>query len=127
MNTYLLALLGLLAVFIVGIICYGLLFKGTVGENAVKLTPGRFVVAGIGMYVISLAFIALFNDMNFASNVTGAMKGLYLGLLVGVAFLMVPLFADAPYFKSRDGVVWAVIINWVLSFAVLGLVVGTLA
>jgi|GEM_PF-5926631 len=128
MNQYLLAIIGLLVVFIVGALCYGLLFKGFVGDdNAVKLNVPRFLVAGVGMYVLSLAFIILFKDMNFAAGSTGALKGLYLGLWVGVPFFAIPLFADAPYFKSKPNLEWAIIANWVIALAVLGLVVGALA
>lgn len=126
MNTYVLALIGLLAVFIVGVIVYGVLFKASLKGDDVKLTLPRFIVAGIGMYVISLAFIWLYNAVSFTTGVEGVTKGLYLGLLVGVAFFMIPFFADAPYLKGKDSVMWTVIINWVLSFAVLGMVVGAL-
>jgi len=127
MNQYVLAIIGLLAVFIVGVICYGLLFKGFIGDdNAVKLTPTRFGIAAIGMYVLALAFIVLYKDVAFMNNITGTLKGLYLGLWVGVPFFLVPLFADAPYFKSKTNLEWAVIANWVLSFVVLGIVVGAI-
>ena len=125
MNDYLLAILGLLGIFIVGVICYGFLFKGFVGDdNAVKLTAGRFLVAGIGMYVISLAFIYLYKNVTIG-DMTGVSKGIDLALLIGVPFLAVPVFADAPYFKSKKmGIEWAVIVNWVLAFVVLGIIVG---
>lgn len=122
MNEFLLAVVGLLAMFIVGVICYGVIFKASVGDNAVKLTPTRFVIAAIGMYVIAFAFIRLFGMVTM--DASGVMKGLQLGLMVGIPFFMIPLFADAPYFKGKAGVEWAVIINWVFSFAVLGMVVG---
>jgi len=126
MNPYLLAILGLLGIFIVGVLCYGVFFKGFLAENTVKLTPVRFVVAGIGMYVISLAFIYLFNMTN-VMDLTGVSKGLALALLVGVPFMAVPIFADAPYFKSNKmGMEWVLIVNWLLSFLVLGLIVGAL-
>lgn len=126
MNIYLVALLGLLAVFIVGFLMYGVLLKGSVAGNDVKLTLGRFIVAGIGMYVIALAFSVLYNNMSFANGAEGVTKGLYLGLLVGVPFFAVPFFADAPYLKGKDSVMWAVLVNWVVAFAVLGVVVGAL-
>ncbi len=126
MNQYLVALIGLLVVFVVGALVYGVFFKEAVKSNAVKLTGGRFVVAAIGMYLIALAFTVLFNDISFASGVTGAVKGLYLGLLVGIPLFALPLYADSPYFKADNSVTWAVIVNWVLAFAVLGLVVGAL-
>ena len=125
MNEYLMALIGLLAIFIVGVVCYGLLFKGMIGENAVQLTPVRFLIAGIGMYVIAWAFIMLFNNYD-AGDATSVMKGLQLGLLVGIPFFAIPLFADAPYFKPKMNMEWYVIANWVISFAVLGMVVGWL-
>lgn len=126
MNQYLVALIGLLVVFAVGALSYGVLFKASLKDNAVALSLPRFVVAGIGMYVIALALTVLYNGFAFASGITGSMKGLYLGLLVGVPFFAIPLFADAPYFKVNDKVMWAVIINWVLALAVLGFVIGWL-
>ncbi len=127
MNEFVLALIGLLAMFVVGVICYGALFKGSLGdENTVKLTPVRFAIAGVGMYVIALAFIMLYKKVDFGADVTGVMKGLQLGLYIGIPFFLIPLFADAPYFRAKPGVEWAVIINWVLSFVVLGIVVGAL-
>lgn len=126
MNTYLVALIGLLAIFIVGFIVYGLLLKSTLKGHEVQLTLPRFVVAAIGMYIVALAFSVLYQDVSFASGVTGAVKGLYLGLLVGIAFFAIPLFADASYFKAKESVLWSVIFNWVAAFVVLGLVVGGL-
>jgi hypothetical protein len=126
MNEYLVALIGLLTVFIVGFLMYGVFMKEMLKGNEVKLTAMRFVVAAIGMYVIGLAFTVLYNDVNFASGVTGITKGLYLGLLVGVPFFAVPFFADGPYLKGKDNVLWAVLINWVVAFAVLGIVVGAI-
>ena len=128
MNDYVLAILGLLGIFIVGVICYGFLFKGFVGDkNEVKLTVGRFLVAGVGMYVVSLIFIYLFRHVTIGT-MTGVAKGVDLGLLAGVGFMAIPIFADAPYFKSgKMGIEWAVIVNWLLSFVVLGIIVGALA
>lgn len=126
MSEYLMALIGLLAIFVVGVLCYGVLFKGFIGDNAVKLTPTRFAIAGVGMYVISWMFIMLFKNYDAGADVSNIMKGLQLGLMVGVGFFMIPLFADAPYFKSKMNLEWAIIANWVLSFAFLGIVIGWL-
>ena len=125
MNEYLMALFGLLAIFVVGVLCYGVLFKSFIGDSAVKLTPTRFVIAGVGMYIISWMFIMLFKNYN-AGDVSSVMKGFQLGLMVGVPFFMIPLFADAGYFKAKANLEWPVIANWVLSFVVLGMVVGWL-
>jgi hypothetical protein len=126
MNEYVLALIGLLVLFVVGVICYGVLFKGFVGEeNAVKLSVPRFLVAGVGMYVMALAFIMLYKKVDLG-DMSNVMKGLELGLWLGVPFFLIPLFADAPYFKGKANIEWAVIINWVLGLAVLGVVVGAL-
>jgi hypothetical protein len=125
MNEYLMALIGLLAIFVVGVLCYGVLFKGFIGENAVKLTPTRFAIAGVGMYVIAWMFIMLFKNYD-AGDVSSVMKGFQLGLMVGVGFFLIPLFADASYFKSKMNLEWAIIANWVASFAFLGIVIGWL-
>ncbi len=126
MNQYLVALIGLIVIFVVGAVVYGALFKDAVKGSSVKLTATRFVVAAIGMYLIALAFTVLFNDVSFANGATGITKGLYLGLLVGIPFLAIPLYADSPYFKADNSTLWAVIANWVVALAVLGIVVGAL-
>ncbi len=126
MSHYLVALIGLVAVFIVGFLSYGVLFKESLKDHAVSLTPTRMVIAAVGMYLLALAFTVLYQDVNFVNGVSGVMKGLYLGLLVGVAFFAIPFFADSPHLKAPNTVAWAVLVNWVLAFAVLGLVVGFL-
>ncbi len=126
MNQYLIALIGLIAIFIVGFLIYGVVGKESVKGHEVKLTPTRFVIAAIGMYIISLAFTVLYNDINFVSGVTGPLKGLYLGLLIGIPFFALPLYSDGSYLKTSDKVLWTVLLNWVVALAVLGLVVGYL-
>jgi hypothetical protein len=78
------------------------------------------------MYLTALAFIYLFDGFTFMSGVTGALKGLYLGLLVGIPFFALPAFVDGSYFKTKDSILWTVILNWVAALAILGLVVGAL-
>ena len=127
MNPYLLGVLGLLGIFIVGVVCYGFLFKSFLQGHEEKLSLGRFAVAGAGMYVISLAFIYLFKNTS-VMNTSGVMKGIELALLIGVPFMAIPIFADAPYFKSnKAGIEWTLIVNWLVSFVVLGIIVGALA
>ena len=92
----------------------------------VKLTPTRFGVAAVGMYVIAWMFIMLFDRYTPTGDPSLIMKGLELGLMVGVMCFLIPLFADAPYFKSKMNLEWVLIANWVLSFLALGLVVGWL-
>lgn len=127
MNIYVVALIGLLVLLVAGFLFYGVFFKQSLKGGEVALTPTRFVIAGVAMYLISLAFIALYNDISFASGVTGVTKGLYLGLLIGVPFFALPLFADAGYLsKDNSNGMWAVLVNWVVALAVLGVVVGAL-
>jgi len=124
MNEYLLALLGLLGVFLVGAVVYGGLGKSVIGGNAVPLTPLRFAIAGAGMYIISLAFIYLFKNVTLG-DATGVTKGIQLALLIGIPFTALPIFADGPYLaKNADGVTWTVIVNWLLALVVLGIIVG---
>lgn len=125
MNLYLVALIGLLVVFIVGMIMYGAVFKASLAENNVKLTVPRFIVAGIGMYIIGYAFAWLFQHVDMGSA-TGITKGIYLGLLLGIPFFAVPFFADSPYYKSANEskVMTAVMVNWVVALVVLGVVIG---
>lgn len=124
MNPILLSVIGLLAVFISGVVVYGLVGASSIGENKVALTVPRFLVAGAGMFVIAYSFLYLFNNVTLG-DMTGVSKGLALGALVSIPFFAVPLFADAPYFKSsKAGIEWIVIANWVVSFLALGLVIG---
>lgn len=125
-NQYLVALIGVLVLIGTGWVFFGLLFKDALKDHAVPLTASRFVQAGITTYLLTLAMTVLFNDVEFASGVTGAMKGLYLGLLVGIPFFAIPLFNDSPYFRTKDSVVWIVLANWVVALALLGLVIGWL-
>lgn len=127
MNPYLLGVLGLLGIFIVGALSYGVLFKNYLADHEVKLSLGRFLVAGVGMYVVSLAFIYLFNQTDVMGT-AGVLKGIELALLIGVPFMVVPIFADSPYFKaSKAGIEWVLIANWLVAFVVLGVIVGALA
>ncbi len=127
MNIYVAALIGLVVLLVAGFLFYGVFFKGSLKGNEVALTPTRTVIAAVAMYVISLAFIALYNDISFASGVTGVTKGLYLGLLIGVPFFGLPVFADASYLgKDNAKAMWAVLINWIVALAVLGIVIGAI-
>src|SRR5579871_2141429 len=126
MSIYLAALIGLIVVLAVGAIFYGGLFKANLKANMVPLTPTRFVIAGIGMYVISLVFCVFYNHLYFASGVTGVMKGIYLGILGSLAFLIIPIYADSPYLKANQSITWVILGNWFVSFIVLGAVTGLL-
>lgn len=127
MNIYVVALIGLLVLLAVGYLSYGVVFKKSLTKHEVVLTPTRFVLAGVAMYIMSLSFIALYNDISFASAVTGVTKGLYLGLLIGIPFFALPLFADSEYMsKDHAHAMWAVLINWVIALALLGVVIGAL-
>lgn len=124
MNQYLLALVGLLAIFIVGAVSFRLAANDNVKKNKVALDVPRFLIAGVGMYVIALAFIYLYNHVSFDTEVTGPLKGLYLALLVGIPFWGIPFFADADYLRGDSTAKWTVLANWLVSFAALGLVMG---
>lgn len=125
MNTYLLALIAAVAVMAVGFVFYGVLFKEALKDAASAPTQAHLASAIIGIYVLSYFFIQLYSHTSF-TDVTGVVKGLYLGLMVGVPFFAVPLFVDSPFFQAKGQAVYAVLFNWVVSFMVLGLVVGYL-
>ncbi len=125
MNQYLVAFIGFLAMLIVGFVFYGSLFKETVKSQHHPETT-RVIVSMVAIYLAALAFTIIFNDFSFASGVTGALKGFYLGLLLGLGTFALPLYADASYLQAKAGTTWVVLWNWVVSFIVLGLVVGLL-
>ena len=127
MNAYLLALVGVIAILVVGFLIYGVLFKDRLKDAMEPMTPMRLVVAFVGMYLISWVLTVLFKDITFVDGATGVMKGLELGLAVGIFGFALPLFIDSSYLKSKMVLVQTVIINWVLAFAVLGMVIGWLA
>jgi hypothetical protein len=58
------------------------------------------------------------------TGMTGVTRGLTLGLLMGFGGFAFPLFADVGFLKAKQEAVTAVLLNWVLSFVVIGLVVG---
>lgn len=126
MNQYLLALIGLVAMLIVGAIFFGALFKETIASNKYTPSAGRIVAMIVAMYLLAIVFIMLFTITEFPSDMSNTIKGLYLGLMVGVPFLAFPLFIDGPYFKTKESVLWVVVGNWIVSFVILGLIVGAL-
>lgn len=125
MNNYLLALIGLLVVFIVGAVFYRLAASETVQKNKVPLDLTRFVIAGIGMYVIAFGFIYVYQNLTLG-DLTGTTKGLALGLIIGLIFWGLPFFADADYLKGESRAKWTVLFNWVVAFVALGAVIGSL-
>lgn len=126
MNTFLLALIGMIAVFAVGFIFYGVLFKEALKGAAPAPTPIHLGSAAVGIYILAYFFIQLYSYTTFP-DVTGPLKGLYLGLLIGVPFFAIPLFVDSPFFQAKPQAVYAVLFNWVVALIVLGIVVGFLA
>lgn len=125
MNTYLLALIALVAAFAVGFCIYGQLFKGPLGTAGEKLDTTHLAVASVTIYLSALAFIYLYDHITFG-DYTGAAKGVTLGLLVGIGLFALPLFADSGFLKPDKDAQLAVTLNWILSFVVMGLVVGWL-
>lgn len=124
MNQYLVALIGLVVILFVGFVMYGLIFKQRLSDATQPQSIGRIISSAVGMYFIALIFTVLYNDVIFASGATGIIKGLYLGLMVGLSGLMIPMLIDAGYLRSDKGHVNALVTNWVVAFIVLGLVTG---
>lgn len=124
-NNYLLAIIGLLVIFIVGAVFFRLAANETVKKNKVPLDIVRFLIAGAGMYVIALSFIYLYQNVALGS-LTGLSKGLTLGLLIGLVFWGLPFFADADYLNGEARAKWTVLFNWVVAFVALGAVIGSI-
>jgi hypothetical protein len=118
-----LALIGLLVVFIVGSVFYRFAANKSVKQNKVPLNLPRFIVAGIGMYVIALSTIYLYQNLTLGS-MTGLSKGLTLGLILGVVVWGLPFFADADYLKGDGASKWTVLFNWIVAYAALGAIIG---
>lgn len=126
MNIWLLALLGTFAMMVVSLICYGVLFKSMMESHQTGMTGQRLVTTVIGMYILSYAFIQLFNSVDLA-DVSQVIKGFELGLMAGIPFFALPLFIDAPRLQAKPNSEWLLIVNWVFCFVVLGLLVGSLS
>jgi hypothetical protein len=127
MHPLLLAFILVIAMLVVGFVVYGLIFKNALAGTTPALNAGRVIGAAIAMYITALTFIALYNDITFASGSIGINKGFYLGLILGIPIFALPLFTDHDYFATKNEAVWAVMINWIFSFAVMGILVGLLA
>lgn len=123
MNSYLLAIIGLLVVFIVGGLFYRVTANDAVKKNKVPLDLVRFIIAGIGMYVIALSFIYLYQNVAIG-DMTGVSKGLALGAILGVVIWGLPFFADADYLKGDATAKWTVFFNWIIAYLALGTVIG---
>lgn len=124
MNTYLLALISLIAAFAVGFVVYGQIFQGPLETKGEKIDPAHLLVTSILVYLSSLAFIYLFDHFNV--DMSGVTKGVVLGLLVGIGAFAFPIIADGGFFKAKKEALTAVTANWVISFALIGLLVGWL-
>ncbi len=125
MNQFLVALIGLLVILSVGFVFYGLIFKDLI-KNVPHPAPSRIVIGMVAMYIVALAFTVLFRNITFAEGTSGMLRGLYLGLFVGVPFLALPLLADGQYLQTKSSALWLVVTNWVVALAVLGIVAGAL-
>lgn len=123
MSLFITALLGLIAMLAVGFIFYGFAFKD-LSKDTAKPSTTKLTLSLAAMYVTALAFTILYLNINFASNLPNIIRGLFLGLFVSVPFLAIPLVADSAYLKTKDNLLWLVVMNWIVSFAVLGAVVG---
>jgi hypothetical protein len=127
MNQYLLALIGVIGALAVGYLFYGLLFKDVMKVEKAEFVPSTVAISLVAMYLSVLAFIMLYNDVTFNDSTAGAMKGLQLGLMAGIGLFGLPLFADRGWLNTSSQRVWVVLVNWVVTFAVVGLIVGALA
>lgn len=125
MNVYLVALIGLVVMLAVGFFFYGLFFKDLI-KDVTKPTAGRLIISLAAIYLTALAFCVLYRNTLFAENISNVLRGLYLGLMVGVPFLGLPLLADGAYLKTKNASLWLVAVNWIVSLAIFGLVAGAL-
>jgi len=125
MNAYLLALIAVIAAFAVGYVIYGQLFKGPLGVSEEKMDMTHIAMATIMIYISCLTFIYLFDHFAI-EGITGVTKGVVLGMIAGIGMFALPLWSDAGFFKAKKEAQTAVVLNWVLSFIVVGVVVGWL-
>jgi hypothetical protein len=125
MNMYVLAFIALIFAFAVGFVVYGQIFKGPLGTADEKIDPMHLGIATVTIYLSCLAFIYLF-DHTTMGTMTGVSKGVSLGLITGIGIFALPLIADAGFFRAKKEALQAVSLNWIVSFAVIGLVVGWL-
>ncbi len=123
-NVYIIALIGVIAILTVGYLTYGLVFKSALSGNEAPHTTTHLVGSIIGMYIIALIFTVLYKDVIFYSGITGVMKGLYLGLMVGLAGFALPLMIDGAYLKANAQHLRVLTTNWLAAFILLGIVVG---
>ncbi len=130
MNIWLLALVETVVILAVGYIFYGQLYKEALGSGSKKADSTGIVTSIIGMYVFSWAFAYLYRTIDPSSLVinssSSAMAGLVFGLFIGLLMFGLPIFIDRVWLKNPAGVK-AVSINWIVAFAVLGLIVGMLS
>ncbi len=125
MNAYILALIALVAAFAVGFVVYGQLFKGPLNTVGEKIDPMHLTLTSILVYLSALGFIYVFDHFAI-NNMSTIGRGVVLGLIVGIGFFAFPLVADGGFLKSPKDAQIAVILNWVVSFFVVGAVVGWL-
>ena len=126
MNPFILAFIGVIAFLVVGFFMYGTFFADATDSKNHKSDTTRMVLAAIGMYIAAYEFIVLYDAVTFSTVTTNLVKGLYLGALVGIPLLAIPLLIDGLYIGTNKKAYQAIIANWAISFIVLGLVVGLL-
>lgn len=129
MNIYLFALIGLIAMSSVGYVMFGQLYKEVFAdEDHSKPDMKQLAMVLVAMFLISLGFASLYSGFEFSYtlNLNNMMKGLYLGLIFAAAGFALPLMIDGQHFMPKPGKLTAVIVNWVASFIVLGLLAGWL-
>jgi len=125
MNIYLSALISAVGAMVVGFLFYGLFFKSAASQNT-NHTPTAIVMSIIGIYIACLGFTVLYTNTTFAIDTPAMLRGLYLGLLTGVTLFAIPLYTDQGYLAPKSDALWVVLMNWVVSFAVVGLLTGLL-
>lgn len=127
MNQYLLALIGLVVMFVVGFIVYRLFFGEALAAAEEQKSISKILLSVIGLYLVALGFIWLYDATLFPSGIVGMAKGLQLGFMVGVFGFVLPILIDGSHFRGTPAATRAVAINWFVSFITLGLLVGALS
>src|SRR4051812_42987743 len=122
MSIYAVAAIGLVVMFVIGALSYGVIGKNALKDIQMDRSVLTLVIALVAMYLTSLAFVVLYRDVSFASGVSGLARGLELGLWVGLPFAVTPTYVDRHYFVAKGPALGIFLANWLVTFLVLGLV-----
>lgn len=123
MNIWVLSLICTAAMTAVGYVTYGLLNKSSLAA-VVPADSRHMIKSAVAMYLISYMFIVLYNAIIFSSGVQGIVKGLFVGIMIGLTGFVLPYIIDSRWTSANPSAAKAVSLNWLATFIVVGLIVG---